>query len=288
MMVTIRYIGIIIWMLVFVVFSGCSSRIEIPVTTDDSTVIYPAINAEGIDAQITFYRKTSQKSGKKIGEGTIFTIKDKRNLRAIINIENRLANNNHEQVFHIDWIGEDGKSFHRKQVNLLPVDTSSTLTSSISISPNIRPPGNYILKLYLHRELIAEKKFILLPEEIITPLVGDEIKAQITLYRKKSKKTGKLIGEGTTFKIKKKRNIRAIIDINNRFGYGNRELKFRVKWIDENGETIYQKKINLPSTDSTSAIVSSISYGTRQPGKYALQVFLFNKLIGEKKFEIRL
>ncbi|MFK5856990.1 MAG: hypothetical protein QM503_12735 [Bacteroidota bacterium] len=281
-------ISILTILLVILIFPRCSSRIETPITSEDSTVIYPALNAKGIVAKITFFRKISKETGKKIGEGTTFIIKEKRYLRTMVNIENRNANNSHELVFHLDWLGENGKSFHRKQINLLPNDTTTILKSSISISPDLRQSGNYTLKVYLHRELIAEKKFALLPEEIITPLKGDEIKAQITLYRKKSKKSGKLIGEGSVFKIKKNRNIRAIIDINNRFGYGDRELKFSIKWNNENGETIYRKRINLPSTDSTSTLVSSISYGTKQPGKYSIQVLLFNKLIGEEKFEIRL
>ncbi len=292
-MIGIRNTNLIILkiaVLIMIIITSCSSRNDIPVTGSDSTITYPANDIDGISAKITFFRKISKKTGKLIDEGTVFTIKERRNLRVLIDIKNRLIHNDKELMFHMDWVGENGKSFHRKQINLSSDDSSQTLKSSISISPNIRTPGKYTLYLYLDRELIAEKKFELLPEVMVTPLVGDEITADITLYRKTSKKTGKLIGEGTVFKIKKKRNIRALITIQNRFGYGDRELKFKISWTTEDGKQFYQKRINLLSSDSTSTLTSSISIspGKRLPGKYSIQVFLFSSLIGEKKFEIGL
>ncbi len=292
-MIGIRNTNLIILkiaVLIMIIITSCSSRDDIPVTGSDSTITYPANDIDGISAKITYYRKINKKTGKLIDEGTVFTIKERRNLRVLIDIKNRLVHNDQELMFHMDWVGEDSKSFHRKQINLSSDDSSQTLKSSISISPNIRVPGKYTLYLYLDRELIAEKKFELLPEVNVTPLVGEEITADITLYRKTSKKTGKLIGEGTVFKIKKKRNIRALITIQNRFGYGDRELKFKINWTTEEGKQFYQKRINLLSNDSASTLGSSISIspGKRLPGKYTVKVFLFSSLIGEKKFEIGL
>lgn len=275
-------------LIILFVITGCSSRDNIPVTRSDLTISYPANAIDGISAKITFYRKISKKTGNFIDEGTVFTIKEKRNLRALIDIENRLVHNNDELMFHMDWVGEDGKSFHKKQINLSADDSSKTLKSSISISPNIRQPGKYTLYIYLHRELIAEKKFELLPEVMASPLVGKEITADITLYRKTSKKTGKLIGEGTVFKIKKKRNIRALITIQNRFAYSKQELKFKISWVTEDGNQFYQKRISLSSSDSTSILTSSVSIspGKRLPGNYIIKIFLFGSLVGEKKFKI--
>lgn len=282
-------LGILI-ALAILLSTGCGNRIETPVSTTDSTIVYPPKNAGDITARITFYRKISKQTGKRIDEGTVFTIKEKRNIRALVDIENRPFYNNSDLMFHFDWIGENGKSIFKKRIDLLPDDSSTKLISSISISPDARQPGKYTLKVYLFRELIAEKNFELLAEGIVAPLVGKEITANITLYRKKSKKTGKLIDEGTVFKIKKKRNIRALMEITNRFGYGDRELKFRINWVGEDGKTFYKKNIKLLSSDSTNTLSSSISIypGKRPPGKYTLRVYLFNKLIGEKKFELRL
>jgi hypothetical protein len=41
----------------------------------------------------------------------------------------------------------------------MPADTVSTITGSISITPDKRPPGEYLLQVYLFDEVIAEKKF---------------------------------------------------------------------------------------------------------------------------------
>lgn len=289
-MKNINNIWLFVLLLVALIGSSCSSRIKTPTTNNDSTIVYPAIDSGGINAQITLYRKTSKKSGKLVGEGNVFTIKQKRNIRAKINIDNIIFSDSNPLLFHMDWINPDGESFYNKQVDLIADSDNAIIESSISISPQIREPGNYKLLLYYFRELIAEKNFKILPEVIITPLIGDSITANITLYRKKSKKTHKLIGEGTEFKIKKKRNVKALINITNRFGYGNRELKFIVKWIAVDGSSYYQKRINLPATDSTSALYSSISVspGKRPPGNYKVQVFLFKKLIGEKSFTLAL
>jgi len=277
-------------LIIFLMISGCSSRVKSPVVLEDSTLVYLPIDSNDILAKITLFRKRSQRNNKLLNKGTVFSLKKNRKVRALINLRNLKLQHESDAVFHIDWVYDNGSSFHKKQVTLSLPDTSSVIESYISISPEIRNPGDYTIKVYYFRELIAEKNFHLLPEVIEPKLVGDEITAQITLYRKKSKKTGKLIGKGTSFKIKKKRNIRAIIDIHNRFGYGNRELKFKIKWLNEQGEVFYRKRVNLPSTDSTSTIKSSISItpGKHIPGNYTIQVYLFNKKIGEQKFKIRL
>ena len=272
------------------ILTGCSSRIETPVTEADSTIVYPAKNADGIAAKITLFRKMNKKTGKLIGEGTVFTIREKEKIRALIELENRFVYGDRELMFHLDWIGDNGKSFYRKQIDFSPNDSSSTIKTSISIPPDRRQPGNYILRIYLFRELIAEKKFELIPESQIILSKDEEIKAGITLYRRISKKTGKMLGKGTVFTIKKKAKVRALIDLENRFAYGDRELIFHLDWIGEDGKSFYRKGIDLYPDDSSSTIKSSISIspGKRQAGNCILQIFLFNKLIAEKKFELRL
>jgi len=103
-----------------------------------------------------------------------------------------------------------------------------------------------------------------------------------------SKKTGKLIGEGSSFKIKAKRKVRASIELKNRFAFGDQELMFHIDWIGPDGESIYRKRYDLYPTDSTSTIKSTISISPkkRQAGDYKFQLFLFNELIAEKPFEL--
>ena len=94
-----------------------------------------------------------------IGTGTVFTIKEKAKVRALINLENRDDYLNNELKFKVEWIGPDSNSFYSKMIDLSPGDSSSTIKSSISNIPTKRQPGNYMLRVYLYKTLLAEKKF---------------------------------------------------------------------------------------------------------------------------------
>ncbi|RKY91391.1 MAG: hypothetical protein DRQ01_07765, partial [Ignavibacteriae bacterium] len=270
------------------VLSGCSSRNETPTYSEDSTIVYSPNQPDGVNANITLCRKVGKKTGKRIDTGTVFTIKEKTKIHAFFDIENRNIFADKEIMFHVEWIGPDGKSFYRKRIDLLQDDSSSTINSSISITPAKRQQGSYKVRFFLFRELIAEKKFEL---RDFVPITGKEfdITANITLCRKVGKKTGKRIGAGTVFTIKKKAKVRAIIDLENRDDYLDKELKFKVEWIEPNGKSFYRKKIDFSPGDSTSTIKSSISITPkkRQPGNYIFRVYLYNTLLAEKKFELR-
>jgi len=269
-------------------FSGCSSRNETPTTSEDSTIVYSSKQPDGVNVNITLCRKVGKKTGKRISEGTIFTIMDKAKVYALFDLENRKLFMDKEMMFHAEWIGPNGKSFYRKRIDLLLDDSSSTLKSSISITPEKRQPGSYIVRFFLFRELIAEKKFELRDEVIITGKEFD-ITANIILYRKIGKKTGKIIGAGTVFTIKKKAKVRALINLDNREDYLNDELKFKVDWIGPDSNSFYSKKFDLSPGDSSSTIKSSISITPkkRQPGNYIFRVYLYKTLLAEKKFELR-
>ncbi|MEA3445553.1 MAG: hypothetical protein U9R19_12605, partial [Bacteroidota bacterium] len=261
---------------------------KIPVAEADSTIVYPAKKADGIVAKISFCRKMDKKTGEIIGEGRIFTIMENENVRAFINFENIFFDDNRDLLFHVDWIGPDNKSIYQKRINLSPTDSTSEIYSSISIDPDIRKVGEYFIRLYYFRELIAEKKFELLPEFRLKTENGEAISANITLYRYISKKTGKRIGTDTIFTIKERRNVRAIVDIENSFVYRNPELLFRVEWIDSTGQPFYNKQISFLPDDSVSTIESSISISPdkREAGKYVFRVYLFQELIAESNFEL--
>jgi len=290
MMKTINRITLTLFLIAIMipVLSGCSSRNETPTTSEDSTIVYSPNQQEGITAKITLCRKVGKKTGNRIGTGTVFTIKDKAKIHAFFDLENRKAFADNEMMFHIEWIGPDGKSFYRKRIDLLQDDSSSTINSSISINPGKRQRGSYKVRFFLFRELIAEKRFELRDYIQITGKEFD-ITANITLCRKVGKKTGKRIGAGTIFTIKKKAKVRAIIDLENRDVYLDNEMKFKVEWIGPNGKSFYKKKINLSPDDSTSTLKSSISITPkkRQPGNYIFRVYLYKTLLAEKKFELR-
>jgi hypothetical protein len=88
-------------------------------------------------------------------------LKDKRKLRVVIYIEKTDTSVKVQNNFLIDWIDPDNNSFYNKKVRLSPGDSTLKIISSISISPQKRLPGNYLLKVYYSKELIGEKKFLL-------------------------------------------------------------------------------------------------------------------------------
>jgi hypothetical protein len=273
--------------LLLIALSGCSSRRETPVTTEDSTIVYPPNKVEGINAKISFCKKISKKTGEKIGQGTAFTINEKTKVYAIVELEDKESSKYQELMFHIDWIGPNGKSFYKKRIDIAPTDSSSTIKSSISTTPDKRQPGIYIFRVFLFRELIAEKKFELQVDKSLTGKEFD-INTNITLYRKLGKKTGKRIGAGTNFTIKKKTKVKAVIELVNRNDYTDSELKFNLDWIGPNGKSFYRKEIELAPEDSSTSLKSSISISPekRKPGNYTLRFYLFKELIAEKNFKL--
>ncbi len=120
---------------------GCSERAPEAVILPDSTIVYHSKKADGISAKITFSSNYYKKSGRQSAIRKVFPLKPEASIYAVVELENRLKNLSPTLVFHLDWIGPDGKSFYLKQIDLLPDDSSSALVSSIAIAPENRPPG---------------------------------------------------------------------------------------------------------------------------------------------------
>ena len=268
--------------------SGCAERSVIAVDTENGTTIYPSKESLGVSAEITLFRHNPSNDDDFVGEGSVFTIMDDENINAYIELNNCFINNNRDLMFHADWVTEAGKSFYRKQFNVSASDSVMLIKSAISLAPDKRDPGNYYIQLYLFRELIAEKKFVIKPEFFNSEDENLGVKANIVLYRGKSRKTGKMVGEGTQFQIKKKRKIRAAIHLENCPVYNDRELIFSVNWLDDRGNTIYHKDVDVAPGNDIDLLSSSISIDqeSRSPGDYALQVTLYGKQIAIQPFTI--
>jgi hypothetical protein len=285
----------------FIIFSGCSSRYETSSINQDSTIVYAPKDANGINARITFCKKLNTKTNEPINEGTVFTIKKDAKVYAFVNLENKKLNNNHGLMFHIDWIEPDGNSFFKKRIDLLPDNPTQVITSAISVPPGKRDPGNYALRVYLFRELIAEKKFMLKAasnDSAIVNLIAekDSITAKITLCEKLSRKSGKRINSGTVFTIKKKAKVHAVVDLkiipinqSNMNTLSSRSFTLYTDWIGSDGKSFYRKKIVLSFKPSITPISSTISIAPakRQPGNYIFRVYLLNKLLSEKNFVLK-
>jgi hypothetical protein len=118
-----------------------------------------------VSAEIILCKKTDRITGEPVGIDSVFKIKDKSNLTALVKLVKNNSGGSDLMKFFIDWIGPDDSSFYRKKIVLAGEDTSSVISSSISVSGIKRKPGNYLVRLYLSKKLLAEKKFILINEE---------------------------------------------------------------------------------------------------------------------------
>jgi hypothetical protein len=262
---------------------GCSERSGKPLSLADSTWIYPSVKPDGILAKITLSRFYSQKSGKPSAISTVFALKDGENIYAVIDLENRMKQINKELLFHVDWIDPEGKSIYLKKIVLPPGDSVQVLTGSISVSPANRVPGKYSVRIYLFRELIAEKHFEFRNESDM-----ENINANIVFFKNIDKETGEMIGADTVFEIKKKGILRARIDLSGTGIYKDEELPVRMEWYGSDGESFYSKKVEVNPADSISSFTGSISItpDKRLPGDYFLRIYLFDEMIGEKVFTL--
>ncbi len=386
---------------------GCTSRVEEPVIENEFLKVYSAKDTADISIDLTTCRRVDKKSGDLTGEGDQFVATDQEWIRAVASIGNRNLSNSNELMFHFDWTGPSGYTFYTKQIDLLLEDSSSVLVSSISLAPDTRQAGIYTIRLYYFRELLAEKKFEVLPEfdvsgydlqaftenlklsrkgkkasadnavfrqqkkgsvkaefvldntfdfkmnevlyrfdwyikgdtipfyrkridvditdspetisstlsidpekrkvgdyfvvvniygksisekafSLLPPLDYSNVNTNVVLYKKKSKKSGKLLGQGTTFKLGKKNKVRAQIKVSNLEEFKGEELDVKLRWVGPDGKGFYSKSYSITPEKSTALINASISIkkGKREPGKYSLKVYLFNELVSEQSFNV--
>lgn len=273
--------AITVWLLI----TACAERASEPVILPDSTIVFHSKKADGILAKITFSRYLTQKSTHQSAISTVFPLKEDGNVYAVIELENRINETDRELIFHIDWIDPENRSFYKKQIDLAPGDSTISLVSSISVSPEKRLPGKYLIRIYLFRELIAEKYFELRDEPKV-----EKVFADIVFFKSIDKESGEMKGIDTVFEIKKKGILRAQIDLENLHIYQDEVIPVRFEWIGPGGEPFYSKKIDVKPADTISTIKGSISItpDKREPGKYLLRAYLFEEMIAERKFELTL
>jgi len=298
-----------------ITISGCSDRKKEPVILKDSTIVYSSRSEIGTQPKITLSSKISKKTGKPIKPGTKFKLQEQAKLYANVDLESQASLKESELMFHIDWIDSSGNSFYKKRIDISPNDSSSRIISSISISPQKRKTGNYIVRVYLFRELIAEKKFQLVESINDTATVEkksksnnktvtekkvkvkktkkpedeiESVKASIVLCRKVSKKTGKPIGAATTFTIKDSAKVKAVVSIEKQDIKTNEQMNFYFNWIGPDGKSFYKKRVVYATSNPFFTISNSISITPekRQPGKYKLRVSFRKKIIAEQQFEL--
>jgi len=273
-----------------IILTVCSDRIRAPVTDKDSTIIYPSKSANGIEARITLCERISKKNGKPIQPGTRFSIKENSKVFAAVYLINRQYQHDKDLMFHIDWLDSNYNSLFKKRVDINKNDSAAVLTGSLGISPDKRQTGIYSIRVYLFRELIAEKKFVLIKQAIDSSRLKpdeaiDNLSAEITFCRGISKETGEPIGAGNSFAMKKKSKVFAIINLkeNNSTEHSPELL---AEWIDPAGKSFFRKKIEISPGSSLYTTSVSASTDRRKPGSYSLRVYYSGKIITEGKFEL--
>jgi hypothetical protein len=121
--------------------------------------IKPKVTKESLTASIIVCKKISKKTGKPIGVGDKFTIKEKANVKAIVNFEKHEIKTNEQMKFYFNWIGPDEKIFYKKRIVYTTSNPTFSLSNSISIAPEKRKPGIYKIRVVFRKKTVAEQKF---------------------------------------------------------------------------------------------------------------------------------
>lgn len=238
---------------------------------------------------ITLCRSYNSETWRTTGVANHFPLYGNNDVRAIFDINNLVPDSFvRPQIFHIEWLDHENDLLYRKQVDLLPGDSTAWLESSISVSPQTRSPGTYQIRLYHFREMVAFQHFELLPMESIMEWWAQQLQPEIILYSKTRRKTGELIGVGNEFKIREKGHVRAQILFKNTIKPAKHELRLAVDWIDPDNNSFYRKDIILYPGDSLTDLSSSISIppDKRLPGNYRLQLRLFGTPVAFGNFKL--
>jgi hypothetical protein len=259
---------------------------------DDGSTFYAPKDAKGINAQIIFYRGIDESTGLPIIKDA-FTTGSKSKVYAEIKLSNYRFHQDEDIMLHIDWIDPDGNSFFRKRIDILSGDSIPEIKSAIAVQPEKRDTGLYSLRVYLFREQIAEKSFLLTSYNVDSAKVfpsdlTKRISAKILFIKKNMNKNGVISEAENVFMIKDKAKARASINLLNGNLYQGKDLRGEIVWVDSKDSTVYDKSFHFSPVDTISEIKSSISIDkeSRQPGNYKLKMYLYGNLIGEKPFTL--
>jgi hypothetical protein len=100
--------------------------------------------------------KQKRPDGSPIDERAVETEEGAR-VQANIRLANVYTRGKRPLTFHFVWLNPEKKKIFKRLLEYTPNDSVQVLTSSLTISPTKRAPGFYTLRVFLFRELIAEK-----------------------------------------------------------------------------------------------------------------------------------
>ena len=283
----IQHIKLLCFLVMILIFSGCANVMEKPEITENSTQVYSLKDGNKVVDSISFCRKVDRENGELIGEGNEFIIMNEGRVQAIVSLSDFIQNSNKPSMFHFDWISASGYTTYLRQVDYIPNDSVDFIRSSISLNPDIRSPGEYKLRIYYFREMIAEKNFILLPEFDPSTYNLQSFSEDLVFCKKLDKKTGEPLGIDSVFNQSQKGSIRATFKLDKEISIAQQEQLYRFDWfLKGDTTTLYRKHVDVLPADSLNNISSSLSIATdkRQPGEYFVVLNLFGKPIAQKEF----
>jgi hypothetical protein len=89
------------------------------------------------------------------GVADSFLLEKGQRARGIVDVKG--AKPGEELVFHLLWVKPNGKDAFMKREVVVPEESSFRLQTSLSLDPERRPPGTWLLKVYLFRKLFAHE-----------------------------------------------------------------------------------------------------------------------------------
>ncbi len=282
---------VLITALCILLLMDCSSRLDPDVNNEYGDISYSPKDTIDIDAEVLLY-KGSDDEGRPLITN-IFTIGDKSKVYASVKILHRELHPGSNVMVHADWIDPDGNSFFMKREDVNAVDPLAEINSAISIPPDRRKAGEYKFRVYLFRELVAEKNFKLVNYNADSAVVfpanyAHPVSASIVLGSGYDRDNLIVKDTATVFEIKNNGKVYSGIKLINKEFYARKEFAGEIAWCGEDGKPFYSKSFKLSPYDTSLDLNSAVSSNpkSRKPGNYTLKVFLYNKLIGEKSFKL--
>ena len=246
------------------------------------------------DAEVTFCRSVSKKSGKLVGVGEHFGVDKGSKIRAFVDVRNLDPDRVHS--FHLVWLkpGEQKESFRKyAEVSLEEMEGGWSksilwkkaedlthfkeeiqegeepgvrLSTVMNVAPEReRTQGLYTFRVYFNRELLTEKTFELLGQEIVFSGTGDG-----------------------PFVMEKKASVDASVSLSGlQVGM---DYKAELVWFKPGGKKLFGKELSFTAgSDSTTVLEGKLDISKkkkRKAGEYELKVYLEGSLVGREKFEL--
>ncbi len=173
-----------------VLFAGCGQEVVQEFKDAQARLAEDPSSLDGVfRCDVTFCRKVGRKTGKRIGIGDEFIMKEKSRVNALVDFMDVEAGKVH--AMHLVWLRPDMHEMFRKYVEVeveaaetgyrstirwRKTDDLNYVKEEIQEGPDpsfslktrlntslgkMRVPGTYTLRVYYHRELMLEESFTL-------------------------------------------------------------------------------------------------------------------------------